>query len=467
MIEISRRNFLTSTASLAATAPTLGLGVGRMGAMAANTGGYRALVCMMLFGGMDCHDTLLPTDQASYDEYAGVRGPLLNAYQGAQGGNTRARNALLPLNPDNQADFGGRSFGLPSSLQPIHALFEDGKAAIVANVGPLVEPIDRTSYDERTAARPARLYSHNDQQSTWLANAPEGARLGWGGLYADVMLQAGANISPTFTAVSVSGNSVFLSGEITRQFQASSNGSSQLREVSASRLFGSEVVPSMLSSHFRNVGGGHSNVFQQDLASVAERSISANAVLADVIDADPPFTTPFPNSRIGGQLMMVARMIAERAVFGASRQLFFVSAGGYDTHANQVNRLPSLQIEISQAIAAFQAAMEEINDSQNVTLFTTSDFGRTLRVNGDGTDHGWGAHHFVVGGAVDGKRIIGDVPPYTEGHPRDSGRGRLIPAASVEQYAATLGRWFGLNDSELIQATPNLANFAQGDLGFF
>ncbi len=464
--EFTRRGFLKGTAATFVGGATLRQGLGNMAAMSADVGGYKALVCVMFFGGLDCHDVVLPLDQASYDSYADIRQTLMNEYATLPGGSTRARNRLMDLAPENAASFGGRAFALPETLSPLHTLFQNGEAAIVGNVGPLIEPITRTQLRERTVPRPARLYSHNDQVSTWLASEPEGARFGWGGRFADFALQSGANVAGTFTAVSVAGNSVFLSGETAQQFQVSSRGASELDEVSASRLFGSETLPTLMSQHFRNVGGGHTNYFQRDIIDVVDRSISANATLAATLENETPFATEFPESRLADQLSMVARMIAARDTFGVGRQVFFVSTGGFDTHSNQAQSMTGLQTDFSSAIAAFQAAMNEIGVSQDVTLFTTSDFGRTLAVNGDGSDHGWGAHHFVVGGAVNGNRIYGSIPEPTFDHEADSGRGRLIPSVSVEQYAATFGRWFGLTDAEIAQAAPGILNFAERDLGF-
>ena len=467
MIKYSRRNFLKSATAVAAGGLTMRGGLADWAAQSAEVGGYKAIVCVMMFGGLDCHDVVLPIDQASYDQYADARSTLLSQYNASPTGNSRSRDRLLPLDLDNQSDFGSRAFGLPDSLQPLHALFQQGKAAIVGNVGPLIEPTNRTSYRDRSVRLPAQLFSHNDQQSTWLASRPEGARFGWGGRFADFALASGANISRTFTAVSANGNSVFLSGETAQQFQVSTRGASSLRQVTDDRYFGEESIPALLSEHFRNVGGLQQNYFMQDIAEITDRSISANAALAETLEAETPFVAAFPDTRFAQQLQVVARMIAARRTFGVGRQVFFVGAGGnFDSHSRQAMTMPEDQLNIAQGIAAFQAAMEEINEDGNVVLFTTSDFGRTLTINNDGTDHGWGGHHFVVGGPVDGRKIFGTIPPSTYDHAWDSGRGRLIPSVSVEQYAGTFGRWFGLTNSELAQATPNIVNFPERTLGF-
>ncbi|MEL6366066.1 MAG: DUF1501 domain-containing protein [Pseudomonadota bacterium] len=465
-LELSRRSFLKSSAAAFAGGATMRGGLANMTAMAADVSGYKALVCILFAGGLDCHDVVLPLDQPSYNAFADIRQELLTQYNGVPGGSTRTRGRLLPLNPENAADFGGRQFALPETLAPIHSMFENGEAAIIGNVGPLIEPTTRTTLREGLVAVPPRLYSHNDQISTWLASEPEGARFGWGGRIADFALQSGANVNPTLTAVSIAGNSVFLSGETAQQFQVSSRGASELDEVSSSRLFGSEALPAMMSEHFRNIGGGHTNVFQQDVIDVTERSIAANAQLAATLEDEAPFTTVFPEGRLAGQLAMVARLIAVHENFGVGRQVFYVSDGGYDTHSNQARDMTNLQLGFSGAVAAFQSAMAELGVANDVTLFTTSDFGRTLTANGDGTDHGWGGHHFVVGGAVNGRRIYGSIPEPAFDHELDSGRGRLIPSVSVEQFAGTLGNWFGLTNGEVAQAAPGITNFAQRNIGF-
>jgi uncharacterized protein (DUF1501 family) len=462
----TRRNFLKITAAtpLALTGTSMLSTLTSMNAQAINTGGYKALVCVFLFGGMDCHDTVLPYDQASYNSYAKIRASLLDAYANLPGGSGRERTALLPLNPAT-ANFGGRQFALPPEMIALHKLFAGGNAAIVGNVGPLLEPTNKAAFQAGGAVLPKRLFSHNDQQSTWLSFAPEGSQLGWGGRFGDFAASANANIENIFSQISLSGNTVFLSGDQVGPYQIGVDG---VPSVFLLDRVGNGVPASLapiLREHFTSADANRNNLFERDFVNLSRVSFAANDLLDSALQTAPDFTTQFPASPLGAQLGAVAKTISVRDLLGTSRQVFFVGMGGFDTHSAQASELPSLQRDISDSIAAFFAATREMGIESDVTTFTAADFGRTLTVNGDGTDHGWGAHHFVVGGAVKGGDIYGDIPVAELGHDQDSGNGRLIPSVSVEQYAAPLGAWYGLNQAEIELALPGLAAFPSGGLG--
>ena len=464
----SRRDFLKS-----ATAMSLGAGAGfafdlhRMNAFAADVNGYKALVCVFLFGGMDAHDTVLPYDTASYNQYATIRAALLDQYAARDIGSTRTRDQLLPLNLVNASDFPGRQFALPPELGPLHQLVDQGNAAIVSNVGPLVTPLTREQFRNDTAPRPPRLFSHNDQQSVWMASQPEGASFGWGGRIADMAQASAANPGSTFTAISAAGNTVFLSGEIVGQYQVGSNGPAEIRGVGDNSLYGSQTLPALLEAHLRAEGQSLGNLLRRDFVDVVDTSIDANRTLRDSFEDAAPFTTTFPDSGLGRQLRVVAQIIALRGQLGVGRQVFFVSTGGFDTHSNQAVSIPNLHANIAASMSAFYEATMELGVQNDVTAFTASDFGRALTVNRDGTDHGWGGHHFVVGGAVAGNRMYGQFPEAALRHSFDSGNGRLIPTTAVDQYAATLGSWFGLSAGEQQMALPGLVNFNDPDIGLF
>ncbi|MEM9168121.1 MAG: DUF1501 domain-containing protein, partial [Pseudomonadota bacterium] len=282
-----------------------------------------------------------------------------------------------------------------------------------------------------------------------------------------MMLAAEANQNATFTSISLSGNRVFLAGEAAPPYQVGSGGPKEIVGVGDNRLFGNETLPELFEEHLRGLNAPNS-VLARDVVDVVNRSIDANAQLNATLDSETtPFTTEFPGTRLGGQLRAVAQMIAARQTLGVNRQIFFTSMGGFDTHSNQAARLPGLQTEMADAIAAFYQATVELGVDQDVTTFTASDFGRTLTINGDGTDHGWGAHHFVVGGGVSGGRIIGEVPETGVEHTLDAGRGRLIPTTAVDQYASSLGSWFGLSEGELNDALPGRGSFDTADIGLF
>ncbi len=461
MSAITRRQILQTASLLGAYgAAPFAMNLLPFNALAASTSGYRALVCVFLFGGMDCHDTVLPLDDTSYNQYASLRRSLMNEYNGLQGGSSRTQARLLAMNPSNAAAFGGRQFALPEALRPIHQLFTSGQAAIVGNVGPLIQPLNRTQWRNGSAPSPARLFSHNDQQSTWMAAAPEGAQFGWGGRLADMAIASRANTNASFTAVSVSGNVIYLTGQEATGFSLGLNGPTQIRSVDRPGLYNSLELPGRIANQIQDVPGARTNLLERDVATVHRRSIALNRDLEVALSSQAPFQTVFPTSGLAQQMQVVARMIAARSTLGAARQIFFVSTGGYDTHSSQAPSLTGLHTTLAGAMRAFYDATVELGVQNDVTAFTSSDFGRTLAVNGDGTDHGWGGHHFVVGGAVNGNRILGDIPAPVADHAQDSGAGRLIPNVSVEQFAASLAAWFGLTPSEVQAALPNIANFS-------
>ncbi|MEM7327224.1 MAG: DUF1501 domain-containing protein [Pseudomonadota bacterium] len=468
----TRRAFLTGAGALsAASMAGISTSLSAFQAHAANTGGYKALVCVFLLGGLDNYDTVLPYDQSSYDSYAAIRGPLLSQYDGIQGGSTRARNRLLPLNPSNASQFGSRQFALPEELSGIKGLFDNQNAAIVGNVGPLIRPLNRQQYENESVEQPKRLFSHNDQQATWMSSAPEGAQFGWGGKFADAAINSGANGgSRDFTTITSLGNELYLTGQQTQPYQIGLNGApvvDALDMFAGSRSSSDgEARYQILREHFEAIQFNSPNLIERDIANAMRSALSTNETFNSALQTLQPFSTSFGNSFLGRQLGAVANTIAIRDALTVNRQVFFVAVGGFDTHSGQVSTIPRMQREIDESVVAFHQAMQELGLGNDVTLFTASDFGRTLIVNGDGTDHGWGGHHFVVGGAVQGGQIYGDIPPYELGHDLDAGKGRLIPTTSVEQFAEPLGRWFGLDDAEISSALPNLSNFNSAKLSF-
>ena len=464
----SRRNLLrfagASSLSLAtSTGLTTALSAFQR-AEAADVTGYKALVCVFLYGGMDCHDTVLPYDQTSYDRYAEIRSSLMSFYDAMPGGSTRARNRLLPLTPTNAADFGGRQFALPEELSGIHSLFESGRAAIVGNVGPLVEPLTKQDVESGGKRLPKRLFSHNDQQSTWMANQPEGAQFGWGGSFSDAAISSSANANDIFTAISTSGNSVFLSGSRTQPYQLSPSGAAEIELLR--RLSDLQDTPEgneayqTLRRLFQAGAYNENNLIGQDVAAIMGSSLTVNETYNQATQNAPELPLPFGEDQLGHQLAAVARTIQSRDALGMRRQVFFVGFGSFDTHSGQATEIPALHRTLDSGISTFMQTMDAFGLGDSVTMFTASDFGRTLAINGDGTDHGWGGHHFVVGDAVQGQTIFGNIPPADFDHEWDVGSGRLLPQVSVSQFAEPLGRWFGLSDAELGLALPDLQNFS-------
>ena len=458
----SRRNFLAWSARAAAlgagapfarslaalgTGAPFALNLAALGAASAQAASdYKALVCIFLYGGNDNHNTVIPYDAPSY---AG--------YQQARSSIARAHNTLVPLTP--VSNLGGRQFALPPELQPIATLFDAGRAAIVANVGPLLRPTTRAQYEARSVPLPPKLFSHNDQQSVWQASVPEGATYGWGGRIGDVL--ASANAKSTFTSVSVAGNAVWASGQTTQQYQVGPGGAIAVNALANASLFGSANASQLLR---KLVADPRTHVLQNDHTRLVQRALTANQDLRDAMTGMPDLQTVFPDGSLAAQLKMTARLIAVRDRIGAKRQVFFVSLGGFDHHAFLSGSHPPLLAQLAAALGAFDAALGELNVRNQVTAFTASDFGRSLVSNGDGSDHGWGAHHFVIGGAVRGRDIYGRFPVVALGTGDDAGQGRYIPSTSVDQYAASFARWMGLSDTQLADVLPNLQYFSPATL---
>ncbi|MFD2166136.1 DUF1501 domain-containing protein [Thalassotalea euphylliae] len=447
---MNRRNFLKASSATAMSASMLNLGglIASKNARAATDEDYKALVCVFLYGGMDNHDTVIPFDETSYNQWAQIRASMLSQYS-----TSRARNNLLPLS--TPARFGERQFALPPEMTGLSELYSQGKMAIMGNVGPLVEPTNATTFNNQTARVPARLFSHNDQQSTWMSGTTEGAQVGWAGQLNDALIQNGQTDVNTFSAITTTDGELLLTGQQTSPYRIEGSSAVTIDAIEETDA----ELSSRLTNHFSMQNSGVGNILQQDMANKINQSYAANSLFDQALSSASDSTATFPASPIGRQLEAVAKTISARSQLQGKRQMFMVAMGGFDTHSGQAQSLPVLQMALDRAVSAFQTAMDSMNLSQNVTLFTASDFGRTLAVNGDGTDHGWGAHHFVVGGAVNGGQIFGDIPPSTLNHELDSGSGRLIPTASVEQYAANFGGWLGLSESELNSVFPNLANF--------
>ncbi len=464
----SRRTFLRTASALSIAGPAampFALNLAAMSAASAQTApDYRALVCLFFFGGNDQGNTVIATDPGSWAQYQQIRStppdPIALAAVGAAGG-------VLPIVPNTAQ--AGREFALHPNLQPIKDLFDAGRAAVIANVGPLIAPTTKAQYTARSVPLPPKLFSHNDQQSTWQAYSPEGARFGWGGRMGDLL--ASMNGNTTFTCISASGNAVWLAGQSTVQYQVGNNGAVAIGGLTGT-LFGSASAGATLKTI---ISADRSNLFEKEHARVTARAIDAqvqlNSSMLPTAGMEPlpliPNTTQ--TNPLAAQLQSVARIIGGRSALSAKRQVFFVSIGGFDTHDNQNVNHGNLMQRVGQAVAYFDRLMSSpaINAANQVTLFTASDFGRTLTSNGDGTDHGWGSHHFVVGAAVKGKDIYGRFPVIGVNTEDDVGQGRLLPLSSVDQYGATLARWFGLSDSQVSDVFPNITNFgAARSLGF-
>jgi len=452
--DAGRRAFLRRSSQLAMTGTALpfALNMAAMGEAAAfEASDYKALVCVFLGGGNDYANTVVTYDEPSHAKYTAARANIALAKS------SLTSTLLRPAKP--LAD--GRQYALNPAMSAMAAMFNSGKAAVQLNVGPLIVPLTREQFNSKDYPLPPKLMSHNDQSAVWQSLAAEGGGSGWGGRIGDLALAGNSNSN--FTCISASGNAVFVSGKNAVQYQISTGGAVPFN-AAKSNVYGSSAVKAAMNTLLNQQP---THLMESEYRRVTQRSISSEALVNASIGTSSVLHTTFPsNSPLADQLKMVARLIAARNSLGSpKRQVFFVSVGGYDLHDNLKAQHPIVLGQLSEALAAFYNATVELGLAQQVTSFTASDFGRTLVTNGDGSDHGWGSHHFVVGGAVKGNAFYGVSPPVSLGNTSAAedqwhiGQGRLLPSTSVDQYAATLARWFGVADAELNGLLPNLHNF--------
>jgi len=509
-----RRQFLrlgAAFAGLGAAGP-FAMQLAAMGSAAAQSApNYKALVCIFLLGGNDANNMVLATDSDSWGRYWSARNtgadPIALMPVGtaaiapgqtssvtgrvATAATPEAWGGVLPIVPSTPnpvppgTNATTRTFGLHPFFGPVQSLFNSGRLAIMANVGTLIQPTSKAQYVAKSASLPVNLYSHNDQQSEWQAGAAEGARLGWGGRMADLMMSSnGAN--SLFTAVSPAGNAVFLSGQNVVQYQitTATNPAVMFNSIGGSSLFGSTSAPALIKTLLQD-SASQANLMAADYATVDTRSIGAAGAIntaltagaAGSMAAPPIFTNPITGATqtngLALQMRSIARMVAAAPGLGVQRQVFFASLGSFDTHQNENQSQPVLLAQVAQALSYFDTLLSNVGGADlrsQVTAFTASEFNRTFTTNGSGTDHAWGSHHLVLGGAVRGKTIYGQYPTLGIdlggfNNPNMSGNA-IIPTTSVDQYAATLGAWFGVGQSDLNTIFPNLANFSPNNLGF-
>ncbi len=451
MPKMDRRSFLKagSAAAAVAFAGTPGLAFSQMVGGTAPFDDYRALVCVFLFGGNDSFNMLVPRSNAEYNVYATSRQNL-----------AIAQEDLLPINPLNP---GLVQFGLHPSMMSLQGLFEQGTAAFVTNVGPLIAPTTKDDFLNRSVPLPPQLFSHNDQQDQWLSlKGKASTKTGWAGRIADLIRSNVAN-QQMATNASLFGSSLFQSADDTVAYVMGPSGPLQFEGFS---LDPDSLLFEQRNAFTRIVDAAYGSAYERSFAEIQRRAIDAADTVTAAIESAPALNTAFPLSQLATQLATVAKLIAARDHLQMQRQIFFVAAGGFDSHDNQNQDQPGLLADVSESIAAFHSATVELGVAGSVTTFTQSDFGRTLTSNGDGTDHAWGGNQIVLGGSVLGRQLYGSYPLLEIGGAEDVGGGRMIPTTSADQFAATLASWFGVADSELELVAPNLGNFTERDLGF-
>lgn len=449
----TRRQFLTHSCSLGVATATMSstllqLGLARSAA-AQTAPGYRALVCILLAGGNDSYNMLVPADIDQYNEYLAIRSDL-----------ALGLNSLLVLPGTTPS---GRSYGLHPGMPEVQSLFSTGDAALIANVGTLVEAFDAQAVAAGTASLPLGLFSHADQINQWQTAVPD-ARIaqGWGGRAADLMQSVNVANGVSMN-ISLSGNNVFQSGNQVSEYSVDSTGDGAPGIIAYDDGTPYGDLKKRMVDDLLAVQQQH--IFRREYSNRLRGAIDAQAVFVDALQTSPTLSTTFSPGPFSQSLRQIARIIGARGALGASRQTFFITVGGWDHHDdvldNQANMLPA----VSAGLQEFRNALVELSVFDDVTTFTTSDFGRTLTSNGKGSDHGWGGHHIVMGGAANGGTIYGDYPILSATSPLDVGRGIYAPTTSVDEYFAELALWFGVSISELDQVLPNVRTFYSPESG--
>ena len=446
---MNRRNFLQASAAASLFAATPGVSFSQVVGSAGPFNDYRALVCVFLFGGNDSFNMLVPRSSAEYNLYAQSRQNL-----------AIDQDVLLPIDPLTPS---ATQYGLHPSMGGLQGLFESGAAGFVTNVGPLLVPTTKEQVLSGTATLPPQLFSHNDQQDQWTSlKGNTVSKTGWAGRMAD-LIRTGVSSQRMATNASLFGNNLFQAADETVAYVMGPSGPVRFEGFSSDPENPGYAQQQLFQ---RILAADYDSIYARAFADVQQRAIDSAEKISTAIDGAPVLATAFPQSQLGTQLETVAKLIAVRDELEMQRQIFFVAAGGFDSHDNQNEDQPGLLGGVSDAMTAFYNATLELGIADGVTSFTQSDFGRTLTSNGDGTDHAWGGNQIVVGGAVQGRELYGSYPLLEIGGDEDIGGGRMIPSTSADQYAATLARWFGIDDVDLDIVAPNIDNFAVRDLGF-
>ncbi len=438
---------LSALGQLRVMAAVAGDGLPRAAAVASD---YKALVCLFLQGGNDGTSLIVPSG-SDYAAYAAARGDL-----------AVGQNNLLPLAPRRYSD--GRSYAINSAASDLHGLFNQGKVAVLANVGMLVRPTTLADYRAGNNL-PPQLFSHSDQLLQWQSSVPDRSfDTGWGGRLADLLDAMNSN-NQISMSITLDGANSFQRGKSVVPFAVSPFGVTQVNYFTQPSM--SPGVFNARSNGFKAImANQQTNALAAAFGGIAKEAMEDGEYLGNALRAAPTLSTRFPDTGTASRLAMVAKLISISQGLGLKRQVFFVQLGGWDMHGSQASAYGPLLAELSGAMKAFYDATVELGVANQVTTFTASDFGRTYIPNASGTDHGWGNQQLVMGGAVQGGDIYGRMPSLVVNGPDDTGRGRWIPTTSVDEYNATLATWFGVSASNLPVVLPNIGRFARPNLGF-
>jgi uncharacterized protein (DUF1501 family) len=450
---MNRRNFiknlLGSSVGISSASATLS-SMSLMNSALAQTNNrfndYKALVCVFLHGGNDSFNMLIPSDSIDYLRYQDVRQNL-----------AIAKSDLIAIKPSSATPY---NLAMPNFMSPMQQLFDQGNLAFLANTGPLLQPVTKSQIQSNSGLLPPQLFSHNDQQKHWQTAWPEQSAItGWAGRMADLIMDT---TNPLSMNLSIDGTNILQTGANSLPYSLDASGVEYFSALNPNESWNNErvsIFQQLMSAESHLLGQAHNAIYNRAQSNI---DLVSNAIASDSM---PEFS--YPEGQLADQLKMVATLASSQKLLSHPRQVFFVSMGGFDTHDNQTTDQPRLLQNLSSALSAFNADLQSRGLSDNVTSFTMSDFGRTLTSNGDGTDHGWGGHQIIMGGAVKGGDIYGVMPEdFTLNSPDDFGDGRIIPTTSVDQYAATLAKWFGLSINEINVVFPNLSRFDKNDLGF-
>jgi uncharacterized protein (DUF1501 family) len=451
---LNRRNFLRQAlgssmgaASMASIGGSLGIVNSALAQSSDRFDDYRALVCVFLFGGNDSLNMLVPTENAEYQVYQNVRQNL-----------AFAQDSLLPITPIGNVPY---ALGLPSAMSAIRPLFDAGTLSFVSNVGPLLAPVSKQELANNIALAPPQLFSHNDQQDNWQTSRPDAPSVsGWAGRMADLLTESSRALPIN---LSVFGNNLMQTGLSTSLFSLSPAGPEQFQALDPQQAFNAGRI-----GIYEQLLADSTHLLERGYAQIVGRAMGNNLLVSNALESSVSSNTLYPTRNfLASQLEIVARLISVEQQLEQRRQVYFVGLGGWDTHDQQATLHPQQLTLLSEALAAFQQNLTQLNMENAVTTFTMSDFGRTLTSNGDGTDHGWGGHQLVMGGAVNGGQVLGTLPALELGSDDDLDDGRIIPTTSVDQYVASLATWFGLTTSELNAVIPNLNRFDANALNIF